>query len=244
MRKYLSFGGGVNSVALHLMLLEQGDDFESVFVHHGTDWPETYDYVAGFQWWLKKNGHRPITILFPSRKYPRSEERTSSLYDFCMNRGMFPSRLLRWCTSDFKTTPFEKYQETPCFVLIGFDYGERKRAKIYSNKGAEFRYPLIEQEITRQGCIEIIKSYGLPVPPKSGCFICPFMRKGQVKDMRRYNPELFCKLEQLEENNNHERKKRGLKPYYSWGCPVRGVVGENQMQLFEQDEYPPCECEL
>lgn len=49
MKKYLSFGGGVNSVAMMLMLLDQKDDFEAIFVDHGTDWPETYEYFEMFQ---------------------------------------------------------------------------------------------------------------------------------------------------------------------------------------------------
>jgi hypothetical protein len=77
MKKYLSYGGGVNSTAMYLLMLDQGIEFESVFVHHGTDWPETYQYVAGFQWWLKANGHKPITVLIPIHGG------NSVLYDYC-----------------------------------------------------------------------------------------------------------------------------------------------------------------
>ena len=45
-RRYLSFGGGVNSTALMLWLLDQGIDFEAVYADHGCDWPETRAYVA------------------------------------------------------------------------------------------------------------------------------------------------------------------------------------------------------
>ena len=54
MKNYLSFGGGVNSVAMMLLLLDQKQEFESIFVDHGTDWPETYEYFDMFQEWLKK----------------------------------------------------------------------------------------------------------------------------------------------------------------------------------------------
>ena len=42
MRSYLSYGGGVNSVALYIDLTLRGYDFEATFVDHGCDWPETY----------------------------------------------------------------------------------------------------------------------------------------------------------------------------------------------------------
>jgi 3'-phosphoadenosine 5'-phosphosulfate sulfotransferase (PAPS reductase)/FAD synthetase len=44
-RRYLSFGGGVNSTALLLLMADEGMEFETVFVNHGGDYPETYAYV-------------------------------------------------------------------------------------------------------------------------------------------------------------------------------------------------------
>jgi len=241
MKNYLSFGGGVNSVALYLYLADQGIDFEAVFVDHGGDWPETYEYVEMFR---KKY---PLTILKPRRKIktPAPAE-FDSIVDFCFAKKMFPSRSVRWCTSDFKRNVLNKYQETPAFVFIGFDYDERHRAKIYSDKGREFRHPLIEAEIGRDRCKEIIKEHGLPVPPKSGCYICPFQRVGQLRLLRKTHPDLFCKLEQLENRNNEEREKKGMEPYYSFRKPVREVAEKdiNQMKLWKEDEYPPCECGL
>lgn len=52
MKNYLSFGGGVNSVAMYLIMLDDGmipgdstNGFEAVYVDHGGDWPETLEYV-------------------------------------------------------------------------------------------------------------------------------------------------------------------------------------------------------
>ena len=59
MNIYLSFGGGVNSVAMYLYALDEGWDFEAVFVDHGTDWPETYEYVEMFKKMY------PVTVLRP-----------------------------------------------------------------------------------------------------------------------------------------------------------------------------------
>jgi len=43
-RHYLSFGGGVNSVAMLLMLLDTKEyEFEAVFVDTGCEYPETYE---------------------------------------------------------------------------------------------------------------------------------------------------------------------------------------------------------
>ena len=241
MRKYLSFGGGVNSVALYLYLVEQGEDFEAVFVHHGTDWPETYDYVAGFQWWLKREGFQPITILRPFA------QGNTVLFDHCWDQKMVPSFMSRWCTDKFKVRALHGYYKPPAFEMLGIDAGEAKRARISTRKGFESRYPLIEADIDRQGCVEIIKRHGLPVPMKSGCWICPFQRKSQWRDLRRIHPCLFQKAVDLEQRNIDYRIERGKKPLYlsqSPKAPLAVIVEEDQRQIFEQDEYPPCQCGL
>ena len=257
MKNYLSFGGGVNSVAMYLLLMDQGmkpgdpdKGFEAVFVDHGTDWPETYEYVDMFK------EKYPLTVLKPKRSGYGALNSVifNSLYDFSYAKKMFPSRVRRWCTEKFKSTVLNTYHQKPCFVLIGFDYDERHRAIITSKNNEEYRWPLIENEITRKGCENIILKHGLPVPIKSGCYICPFQRVGQLRELRWKHPDLFCKLEQLENRNNHWRVVSGssdtwpwvLDSYYSFGKPVREVAekGIDQSKLWKEDEYPPCECFL
>ena len=63
MRRYLSFGGGVNSTALYILLEQEGMEFEAVFAHHGADWPETYGHIQRAQ------GREPLYLAheIPSR---------------------------------------------------------------------------------------------------------------------------------------------------------------------------------
>lgn len=172
MRNYLSYGGGVNSSALLLLLHDEGVEFEAVYVDHGCDWPETREYVDML------SQRYPITIL-KAQVYSRKVDAIfDNLYDYSMAVGRFPDRKIRWCTSRFKSRVLEKYQQSPAFVFIGIDAGESHRAKISSKNGFEYRWPLIEREIDRNGCIEIIKAHGLPVPIKSGCWFCPFQLLG------------------------------------------------------------------
>lgn len=243
MRNYLSFGGGVNSVALHLLLLDQGVDFEPVFIHHGTDWPETYHYVAGFQWWLKKNCYPSIVILKPDVGTVEGQ-RFDNLYNYYQFKKNFPCRISRGCTDKFKLRTLQRYQKHPAFVFIGYAADEAHRAKISTSNGFEYRWPLIEQDITRAGCIEIIKSHGLPIPRKSGCFICPYQPTREWKELRRVHPELFCKATTLENQYVKRRKAEGKKPLYIKDKPLSLKINENQNKLFPMDKYPPCECGL
>jgi len=245
MKNYLSFGAGVNSVALYLLMESMGIEFEAVFVDHGADWPETYEYVEYFI----ATG-RPLTVLSPDVGTVE-KRRFSKLMDYLEFRNILPSRAKRWCTDRFKVQVFNRYMETPCFVFIGFAADEVGRATMSSTKGAEYRWPLIEHDITRQGCIDMIKAAGLVVPRKSGCYVCPFQGAKEYRELRKSHPDLFCRVRRLEESQNSRITKTGTqwKPYYLAGKPLADVVSlgrENQLALpgMESMEYPPCQCGL
>jgi 3'-phosphoadenosine 5'-phosphosulfate sulfotransferase (PAPS reductase)/FAD synthetase len=223
-------------------MVEQGIEFEAVFSDTGCEWPETYHYLAMFQWWTKANGLRSVTIL----RKPEYAQGYKTLTDYCIGKRMAPSMMARWCTGDWKKKPLNKYFKKPCFVNIGIAADESKRARLSSNNGIENRFPLIEHEIDRAGCIEIIRKTGLPIPRKSGCYICPFQRAGQWKELRRYYPELFCIAKKIEELNIKSRIDKNKKPLWLSQSkkPLSEIVNERQGVLFEQDEYPPCLCGL
>ena len=232
----MSFGGGVNSVAMYLLLLEKGVEFEAVYVDHGADWPETGEYVKMFA------KRFPLTILTPN------VEGETTLYGYCIKRGMMPSRIKRWCTDKFKVRILMGYAKPPCFQLIGIDAGESHRAKISSVAGVENRYPLIEDGIDRAGCIDLIKRNGLPVPMKSGCYFCPYQRVSQWKKLRKEHPDLWCKAVGIEASTNRGRDERGKNHIYLYGKdkPLSAIVNEQQNILpgMEEMEYPPCQCGL
>ena len=233
MKNYLSFGAGVNSVAMYLFLRDENVEFEAVFIDHGTDWPETYEYVDMFK------AKYPLTIVNPN------VETYTTLSDFCIDKKVIPFRQFRWCTDKFKIRPMTAYVQKPCFLFIGFDVGESKRAKIVCANGIEHRFPLIEAGLARQDCIDIIKQHNLPVPQKSGCFICPFQKKSDWKKLRKSHPDLFCKAKQIETNCIEARKENAKRAIYLAGnSSLSTLIEEQQGNLFEIDDYPPCQCGL
>jgi hypothetical protein len=231
MRNYLSFGGGVNSVAAYLWLLDQGEKFVAVFVDTCCEKPTTYKYLREFQ----KEFH--FEWIYPKE---------GSLYDYCWKYRMVPSVYPAWCSVRFKREVFSEWVEKPCFKMLAFDAGESHRAKINIEDGVETRYPLLEANMNRVLCKRYIKDKGLEIPPKSSCYFCPQQTIAEWKLIRREHPDLFCKAEQLEQRNMEYRVANGKQPMflYSNAKPLRVVVDEGQEQLFKRDEYPPCECML
>ncbi len=240
MKNYLSFGGGVNSVALYLLMEELGMEFEAIFVDHGGDWPETYEYVDYFI----ATG-RPITILNPNCYRKNQDRLYNDLFEYCWSMEMVPSMLARWCTKDFKVKPINNYIEKPCFMHLGIDAGEQKRARINATEGVESRWLLIEHDIDRHGCKDLIAKAGLDIPPKSGCFFCPFQRIAQWKELRMTHPDLFCKVQKLEARNMAARTRKGKKPFSlrNDGRTLDKIIN-TAPNLWPEMDYPPCQCGL
>jgi len=235
MRNYLSFGGGVNSTAMLLLLLDEGWDFEAIYSDHGCDLPETRRFV----YWLSK--HTPITILRPD------VQGFDNLYDYCWHTKTIPMVMHRACTDKFKLRPIRKYCEPPAFELIGISTDEGHRAKIRNEGGLESRFPLMEYDLNREDCKRIIQEHGIPVPVKSGCFFCPLQPLKSWRELRRDHPELFCKAKQLEERSGEYRRSQGKRFTGLRGIEGKtldNIVDEDQRELFKEFEYPPCRCEL
>ena len=221
----------MNSTALMILLREKGMPFEAIFADTGCEWPETYEHIAR----LKEAGW-PITTV------RGSEGGIENIYDYGLRYRILPSVWNRWCTTKFKTKPIYAYTETPAVMYLGIDAGEEHRAKPSRQKGIEYGFPLIEWGIGRQGCIEIIKKTGMAVPPKSGCWLCPFQRTGQVRLLRDVHPELYCKVKILEDLCVQRRAEKGKPPFYLYDRPLDEIVQEDQMEMFGFRK--PCTCGL
>ena len=228
---YLSFGGGVNSTALLLLLEERGEKFEALFAHHGADYPETYEYTN----MLIAKGHQ-IRIIDARRK-------GLHLYEYCLEYGIIPAIKWRWCTEHWKVKPLRKEKKGPAFELIGIDAGEPHRARYSEHKQVVSDYPLVRWGIDRVGCIDIIKRHGLPIPKKSGCFFCPFQKRSQWLELREKHPELWCKANALESACAAKQIAKGKKPYYINNKPLADIVQEDQGDLFDGFRSP-CMCEI
>ena len=234
----ISFGGGVNSTAMIIMLAKAGWHGDIVFSDTGREWPETYCYMDYFEAeWLRPRG-LSVTALRGLPWQRKSEGR--SLIEYCEHANVIPMAAVRWCTVEWKAAPVDRYCGQ---TLIGIAADEAHRQK-------DRICPLCDENITRQGCIEIIQAAGLDVPQKSGCYICPFMRKSQWYELWRRHPELYARAENLEIMVSEKRGKLAtLDPSGKVTLAQLRRGFENQIELpgFDMDdllEYQPCVCGL
>jgi len=204
-RSILSYGAGVNSTALMIILLDQKRPLdEVVFADTGAERPETYQYLKTARTYL--HGHNvPFQIVRSS---------SGSLYETCVRRRVIPSMVWRWCTRDYKIVPIYAYYRSLHAHInqyIGLAYDEIERMKDSKAAYVTNVYPLIDQQVTRAGCVHIIEQAGLPVPVKSGCYFCPFNSIEKWREIYRDQRSLYWKAAKLEETSKHFPKQRLTK---------------------------------
>ncbi len=197
----LSYGAGVNSTALMIFLIRNKHPLDGVvFADTGGELPETYEYLNVAQKYLKKHNIPLITV----------KSKSGTLYDTCKRRRVIPSALWRWSTRDKKIIPIYAYYRSlhahvNQYVAIAYD--EIKRMKDSRVDYVTSLFPLIDNKITRDGCIKIIKSARLPIPPKSGCYFCPFNTTERWKELYINHRGLYNKAMRLEERSKHFPKQ-------------------------------------
>lgn len=238
--KIISFGAGVNSVAMVIMLYKRGEIYPCVFADTMAEHPETYCYMDYFEKeFMSKYGQKIIRLSpIDTPEYYRPQCQGKSLEDYCIERQIIPTFKNRHCTQNYKQEPKESYQQGIQKNIFGFAYDEKHRAI-----GDDY-YPLVEAKITRQGCIEIIQREGLNVPRKSGCFFCCFQRLSNWEDLYRNYPDYYAKALYIESVALSKNPKMTLRNDVSLTI-LRERFESKGGELFpdyDYEELTPCMC--
>jgi len=203
MKYVLSYGGGIDSTALMIWLIKNKKPLDYVvFADTGNEIPDTYEYLKTTESYLNKTDVQ-LKIVYPFKK--------RSLFTRCFQRKIIPSQLWRWCTRDVKVKPIHKFYKLlndSITQYMGIDYDEFYRMKPSGESWIKNEYPLVDNKLGREDCINIIKNEGLPVPKKSGCFFCPFNNKARWNEIKTNYPALYQLSVDLEQNNKYYPKQK------------------------------------
>lgn len=228
--RVISYGGGVQSTAMLVLAVQQKIDADvALFANVGDDseHPNTIKYLREIAVpWASANG---LTIheLHPMRHGQQTtiwREVTSegSRRDIIPVFGEAGNPLSRVCTADFKIKTLHRWlrqngatKTNKATVLLGISTDEIERAGRGKDGTVERReYPLLTLGLDRTACIQIIKNAGLPVPSKSSCFFCPFHSATVWREMRRDEPHLFAKAQELEDVIQKRKTESGMRQVY------------------------------
>lgn len=249
--KAISYGGGVQSTAMIVLAVQGKIDFEvALFSNVGDDseHPASLKYVREVMTpWAASHGF-PVHELLTMRRGEPTTIRNEIMREGS-NRNVIPvygdigAPLSRSCTVDFKVKTVGRWLKAngatkadPALVAIGISTDEIERAGRGKDETAQKRvYPLLDLGLSRHRCAELIADAGLPVPPKSSCFFCPFHKPLSWSEMRRDEPELFEQSVQIERHMNQRNKDRERNPVYltRFGKPLDEAVAVAQDSLFQ-----------
>jgi hypothetical protein len=214
--KVFAFGGGVQSTAV-LVLSASGvlpyTHFIMCDVGHDSENPATIEYVH--------NHVMPYAQLHGLELYVYKSERNkkfTTLYEKMEGSSYAPIPIFvntvprsRSCTIQFKIKVMDEFmrryvnatnkRKKPIGVVISLDEWHRsKRSEKYGDEGVTYpEYPLLDLKYTREDCIEIVKQAGLPEPPRSSCWFCPFHPTKHWMELKENRPDLFEKAVKLEQ---------------------------------------------
>jgi len=165
-----------------------------VFADTGSERPQTIATVERAKLECEAMGI-PFEIATPQR---------GPLHLAYMDKQRLPIVQSRLCTTEFKRTPIHHAIKRhlgvePSEVLppgsvvqwIGISTDERHRAKPSPLKWALSRFPLLDLDMSRDDCIEVLNRLEWAGVEKSGCFCCPFQSAKGWVDLRIREPELF-----------------------------------------------------
>lgn len=248
----VAFGGGVDSTAMVIGLVERSEPIDLIlFADTGGERPETYKHIQAFSEWLKARGYPGIVTVWKVKDGQRL-----TLEQDCLDHKGLPSIAygFKRCSDHFKIRPQHAFLKSwqpaidaweagqKVVKYIGYDAGETRRKENADAKVDTMyscRYPLIEWGWEREECLDVIARAGVANPGKSACFFCPSSRPKEIVELSEKHPDLMERALAMEAQAELTSVK-GLGRNYAWREVV--MMHKAQMPLPFVGFDLPCEC--
>lgn len=196
----LAYGMGVDSTAILIELEARGQAPDLVLTADtGAENPLTYDYYALIRAWMDDRGIAHRMVRYVPKRFKHWPPYYTILENVLTNATLPSISFGRHsCSLKWKVAPQDAFLKEwepakaawargqKVVRLIGYDAGSADtrrytHASTLPNDQFESRYPLRDWGWVRAACAARIEAAGLPVPPKSSCFICGAMKPGEVR---------------------------------------------------------------
>lgn len=242
-----SFGGGVQSSAIYLMLIHEPKRLFEImnelpnkvyFADTGAELKSTYaclEHMLTLQSSLFQietvNNGSILEGIFADTGNPKVS------YPFFIKNGQTGKVGMsrRMCTSEYKIKAVQKatrkafnltglkLRDKCVSMWLGISIDEIERVKDSPDRWVQHRYPLIELGMSRQDCIDYCGQYDW-TPVKSRCYFCPYQSDTSWAELKRDSPEEFelaCKED--ERIRNRPLKNDSLSYLHQSCVPLRDI---------------------
>ena len=210
----LSYGGGVNSVAVCVLIAEgklPRPDY-IIIADTGREATSTWDYLDEvIQPYLARLDLRVEIASHDLSTVDLYSHKGKLLLPMYSTQSGKLSKMSTYCSSEWKKLVVRRWLRqrgvSQCDVWIGYTIDEVERTKQSKLKWERRVWPLLDLMLTRGDCLRIIKAAGLPQPPGSSCWMCPHRNNAEWRFLRDCYPEDFARAVELErevrQNDNH-----------------------------------------
>ena len=200
--RVLAYGMGVDSTALLIELHARGQAPDLVLTADtGSDKPASYNYLERMKHWMAERSIPFEMVRYEPQRFKHWPP-YYGIHEMCLTNGTLPSVSMgrHSCSLKYKKAPQDKFLASwaPALEawsrgqkvtrLIGFDASPRDSVR-YAHAATltdplyETQYPLREWGWARDRCTARIEAEGLPVPPKSSCFLCIGMTPQELREL-------------------------------------------------------------
>lgn len=207
MQNIVNFSGGKDSTAMLLRLIEEGHQVDKIhFADVGpeAEFEEMYEFIDKVERFIGREITRvrsdkwTFDSIFYS--YPTYGKKVNTIRGFPPSIGP-ACRYRSW----LKTEPLEKASGKGNLILIGIaaDESSRSERAQYNNQKNQYRFPLIEWDMTEADCVKYCTDRDLLNPLYSrfkrlGCWQCPKQSLHSFRTLYRYYPEKWAKLREYQ----------------------------------------------
>lgn len=157
MKRYISFSGGVESSAMCVLF---GNKADAVFSDTGWEHKQIYERIGFVERRVREVHKNNFKVHRIKADATHNGVSTPTLQEYIRATNFYPSQMARYCTRMFKIEPIDKFLEVEGNVelMIGLNAEEKDRTGNHGLlENVKYRYPLIEANITRKGCIAVLK---------------------------------------------------------------------------------------
>lgn len=211
----MNYGGGRQTVAM-LVLIQRGiipKPDRIVIADTGRENPSTWDYRDEVAEPMAQSMGLTIEIAPRSLAYVDLYAHNG---DLLLPVYTATGKMSAFCSTEWKVRVVRRFLKergiNTATAWIGYALDERDRYKPTKEdtSGPWYRaFPLLDLNLTKRDCIQVIKDAGLPLPPPSACWMCPNKPNEEWRYLRDNYPAAFAQACQLDDEVREEDIAQG-----------------------------------
>ena len=230
-----SYGGGTQSVAI-AVLVAQGRLPKPecvVIADTGREATETWEYHEAYTASLLASVGVTVEVA-PHALATRDLYATDGKTILPMYSA--EGALRAFCSGEWKRDVLKRYLRSkgygpahPVLTWIGMSLDEPERLRQSDTKWQRLHWPLcFDVPMTRAECRALVVAAGLPEPPKSSCWMCPYRGNAQWRRLKERYPEDWARAVALDEEVREGDPQKALYLHQS-RVPLRDAdLGEDE----------------